>query len=257
MNTIQNSNDLNGQVAVITGGTGQVGYATAMRLAERGVKIVALVRRDLDQANLKMQKLPNFEKLQHFALLASVTDSLALTNAFNEIKKSIGRCDILINAAGITKNAKPENLNELTDEIFDDILKTNLRGTFSVIRTFAPLLKENGNGLIINLSSTASLRASNSNTAYACAKAGVNMMTQTLAKALAPEIRILAIAPGHMDTPTSGATKGVGVNETIAAATPLKRITHADDVASTIEACITNIRFATGTLLVIDGGRTL
>lgn len=257
MSTFQKLDDLSGQVAVITGGTGQVGYASAIRLAERGVKIIALVRRDLDQANSKMQKLPHYEKLQHFALLASVTEGSALTTAFNEIKKVAGRCDILINAAGITKNVKPENLHELTDEIFDDILKTNLRGSFSVIRTFAPLLKESGNGLIINLSSTASLRASNSNAAYACAKAGINMLTQTLAKALAPEIRILAIAPGHMETPTSGAIKGANVNETIAAATPLKRITQANDVASTIEACATSIRFATGTVLVIDGGRTL
>lgn len=257
MSKFERLDNLNGRVAVITGGAGQVGYATAIRLAERGARIIAIVRRDLDDANNKMKQLPNFDKLKHFALLASVTDTKSLVQARDEIKKIAGRCDILINSAGITKNVKPANFEDLTDEIFDEIILTNLRGTYAAIRTFVPLLKESGDGLIINLSSTASLRASPSNVAYSSAKAGINLMTRTLAKVLAPEIRILAVAPGHMVKPTSGATKSEGSNEAMAATSPLKRIGEADDVASTIEACATQVRFATGTVIIIDGGRTI
>lgn len=257
MNTFRRLDNLNGQVVVITGGVGQIGFATANRLAQQGARIVAIVRKNLSEAQNKMQSLPKAEELKHFAVEASVTDSLSLAKARDEIKKQAGRCDILINTASVTKNVKPDNFDELTDELFDQIITTNLRGTYATIRTFVPLLKESGNGLIINLSSTASLRASNSNVAYACAKAGINMMTRTLAKVLAPEVRIIAIAPGHLVNPTSGAVKSATANDTMAATSPLKRIGYADDIASTIEAYATSIRFATGTVVVVDGGRTI
>ena len=171
--------------------------------------------------------------------------------------KKFGECHILINAAGTTRSIPPDRLELLSDEIFDEIVTTNLRGVFATVREFAPLLKRTGNGVIINISSTASLRAGRSNVAYAAAKAGLNLMTQTLAKALAPEIRLLAIAPGYMVHPTSGAQKAADFNTKAALACPLKRIGYADDIVNTIESCLTTIRFSTGSLFVVDGGRTL
>lgn len=250
----QRLSDLNGKVAVITGGCGQVGYATARRLAEQGCRVVALVRRDLDSANIKMQALPGDG---HFALLADITDSATLLSAAQQVKEQAGHCDILINSASITKNVLPSNLDALTDDMFDNIVTTNLRGVFATIRAFAPMLKETKDGLIVNISSTSAEGASNSNVAYGCSKAGINQMTKTLAKALAPEIRIVAVTPGFMVEPTSGAVKGPGVNEKMAESSPLKRIGYADDIASTIEACCTHIRFATGSIFLIDGGRTV
>lgn len=250
----QRLSNLTGKVAVITGGCGQVGYATAQRLAEQGCRVVALVRRDLDNANVMMQALVGEG---HFALLADVTDSVSLTTAAKEVNERAGRCDILVNSASITKNVLPPNLDALTDEMFDSIVTTNLRGVFATIRAFAPMLKETKDGLIVNISSTSAEGASNSNVAYGCSKAGINQMTKTLAKALAPEIRIVAVTPGFMVEPTSGAVKGPGVNEKMAESSPLKRIGYADDIASTIEACCTHIRFATGSIFLIDGGRTV
>lgn len=249
----QRLNNLQGRVAVISGGCGQVGYATAKRLAEQGCRVVALVRRDLESAQAKMQVLG----LDHFAILADVTDSKSLVTAAQQVKEQAGRCDILINSASITKNILPINLDALTDEMFDSIVTTNLRGVFATIRAFAPMLKETKDGLIVNISSTSAEGASNSNVAYGCSKAGINQMTKTLAKALAPEIRIVSVSPGFMVEPTSGAVKGPGVNEKMAESSPLKRIGYADDIASTIEACCTHIRFATGSIFLVDGGRTV
>jgi len=246
--------NLNGKVAVITGGCGQVGYATAQRLAQQGCRVVSLVRRNLDQASLKMQSLPGSG---HIALFADVTDSQTLAAAASQVRQQIGRCDILINSASITRNVSPPNLDALTDEMFDSIVTTNLRGVFATIRAFAPMLKETQDGLIINISSTSAEGASNSNVAYGCSKAGINQMTKTLAKALAPDIRVVAVSPGFMVEPTSGAVKAAGVNERLADTSPLKRIGYADDIASAIEACCTHIRFATGSIFLVDGGRTL
>jgi len=247
----QRLNNLNGKVAVITGGCGQVGYATAQRLSQQGATVIALVRKDIDSAMQKMQALSGT------AILADITNSADLTSAAAMIKEQFGRCDILVNSASITKNVLPSNLDALTDDMFDSIVATNLRGVFATIRAFSPMLKETKDGLIVNISSTSAEGASNSNIAYGCSKAGINQLTKTLAKALAPEIRIVAVSPGFMVEPTSGAVKGPGANEKMAESSPLKRIGYADDIASTIEACCTHIRFATGSVFLVDGGRTV
>jgi len=244
--------NLKGKVAVITGGGGQVGYATAYRLAEQGCRIVSLVRRDFDKVNSNMQVLPG---RGHFAILADVTDSSSLVLAAHEVKKRAGRCDILINSAAISNSVPPANLDALTDEIFDSIVTTNLRGVFATIRAFAPMLKETKDGLIVNISSTRS-ESGLGNVAYGCSKAGVNLLTKNLAKALAPDVRIIAVCPGHMVEPTSGAIRTPEDNEKLTKYTPLKRICYADDIASTIEACCTHIRFATGSIFLVNGGMT-
>jgi NAD(P)-dependent dehydrogenase (short-subunit alcohol dehydrogenase family) len=252
MNEFTRLENLNGKVAVITGAGGQVGYATAVRLAEQGCSIVGLVRSKVQEAEAKFATLPN-SQLGHRVIQADVVDTASLIAA----RDQIDRCDILVNCASITKNVKPENLDFLTDELFDSIVTVNLRGTYAAIRTFAPLLRATGDGLIVNISSTSAQGASTSNLAYGASKSGINLITKSLGKALAPEIRVVAVVPGFMETPTSGATKPPGMNEKQADTCPLKRIGYGDDVACTIEAIATHIRYATGTIILIDGGRTV
>lgn len=237
--------NLAGKIVVITGGCGQVGYAVAKRLASRGAAVVAIVRRDVEDAQRKMELLSP----RCYALLADVTDSKSLYDA----ARRVDRCDILINAAGYTRNIEPANLQELTDEIFDTIIRTNLRGTFAAIRAFVPRMDE---GIIINMSSTSGLRASRSNVAYGAAKAGIDLMTKTLAKSLAPKIRIVGIAPGYLANPTSGAVKGPQVNDFLADKTPLRKVGEADDIADAVESVI-NMKHMTGQTIVVDGGITL
>jgi NAD(P)-dependent dehydrogenase (short-subunit alcohol dehydrogenase family) len=236
---------MNNKVVVITGGCGQVGYTVAKRLSALGATVVAIVRRDIEDAQRKMSALSP----KCYALLADVRDS----NSLNEAACKISHCDILINAAGYTQNIPPNRLQDLTDEIFENIVDTNLKGTFASIRAFEPYMDE---GIIINISSTAGLRASQSNLAYGAAKAGIDLITKTLAKSLAPKIRVVGIAPGYLVNATSGVIKQSGANEYIAANTPLKRIGQAEDIADTVESII-NIKHITGQTIVVDGGISL
>lgn len=248
-------NSLIGKTAVIAGGTGQVGRATAVRLAAQQAQVVVLVRRDLQQAQEFVASLPNPER-KHLAILASIADTQQLKAAVELVRSHSGRCDILVNAAGILDPIPPSNLDQLTDEIFDEILQVNLRGVYATIREFAPMLRASGDGLIVNISSQSGQRASNSCVAYAASKAGLDLLTRTLAKSLAPQIRVVGIAPGYLEQATSGVTRLIS-NAELEAGSPLKTLATGDDIARTIEAFATLITHATGTTLLVDGGRLL
>jgi len=247
---------LNGHVAVITGGKGAIGLATARRLAALGARIVSIDRSEPEKVQALLDALPQVASGAHMALTASITDSAALNAAAKEVKQRAGRCDILVNSAGFTKPVAANDLEGLTDELFDEVVQTNLRGVFSTIRAFTPLLQASGDGLIVNVSSIAGFTGAGSNLAYAAAKAGVDLLTKSLAKALAPQIRVLAVSPGVVDS-SFVPGRGADFNEKAAATIPLKRIGHVEDTASAIEACVTTMRFATGSRFVVDGGRSL
>lgn len=253
--TFERLSNLRGRVAVIVGGSGQVGSATAQRLAEQGAQIVLIVHRNVERANKIISTLPNPE-LNHFVVVASVTDTVSLKAATETVKTRAGRCDILINTAGVLTPVSPTDLHALTDELFDQMIITNLRGVYATIREFSDLLKLSGDGLIINVSSQSGQRASNSCVAYAASKAGLDLMTKTLAKSMAPNVRVLGISPGYLENATSGVTR-LQDNAVLVAQSPLQRLGTADDIASAIEACATTIRFATGTVFLVDGGRLL
>lgn len=249
-------NRLDGRVAVITGGKGAIGLASARRLAALGARIVSLDRSDPLAVQAVLDTLPLVAAGPHIAITASITDSASLQAAAPRVAERAGRCDILINSAGFTKAVPPGDLDGLTDALFDEIIQTNLRGVFATIRAFAPLLKASGDGLIVNVSSIAGFTGAGSNLAYVAAKAGVDILTKSLAKSLAPQVRVLAVSPGVVD---SGFVPGRGAdfNDKAAGTIPLKRIGSVEDIASAIEACATTLRFATGSRFVIDGGRNL
>jgi NAD(P)-dependent dehydrogenase (short-subunit alcohol dehydrogenase family) len=244
--------NLNGRTAVIAGAMGKVGYATAQRLADRGARIIGLVRRDVDIAQQRLNQLPN-NALNHLALLADVTDTASLKLAASQVD----RCDILINCAGYTKMIRNSELHELTDEMFHKIVSVNLHGTYATIREFGDLLKASGDGLIVNITSAAGLRASTSNVAYGASKAGVDLLTKSLAVSLAPLVRVISIAPGYLEDGVSGTTVTPDKRAWMASITPMNRVGTAKEVADAILAYATVIKFTTGAIVVLDGGRTL
>lgn len=249
-------NRLEGHVAVITGGKGAIGMATAHRLARLGVRIVSLDRSSKQNVQALLDRLPAATSGAHIALTASITDSASLQAAANAVLAKAGRCDILINSAGFTRAVSAGDLEALTDNLFDEIVQSNLRGVFATIRAFAPLLKASGDGLIVNVSSIAGFTGTGSNLAYVAAKAGVDVLTKSLAKVLAPQVRVLAVSPGVVDSAFVPG-RGADFNDKAAATIPLKRIGTVEDIASAIEACATTMRFATGSRFVVDGGRSL
>jgi 3-oxoacyl-[acyl-carrier protein] reductase len=245
---------LDGEVAVITGGTGAIGAVTAKRLAALGSRVVLLHRGPAQQAAALLDELGG---APHFAVTASVTDSASMASAAAAVEEKAGGATILVNCAGFTRPVPAADLDGLTDELIDDMFATNWRGTFASIRAFAPQMASSAGGsVVVNVSSIAAFSGIGSNLAYAAAKAGTDALSKALAKTLAPRIRVLAVSPGVVDTAFVPG-RDAGFNEKVAASIPLKRVGTADDVAAAIVACCTSLRYATGSILVVDGGRHL
>jgi 3-oxoacyl-[acyl-carrier protein] reductase len=244
---------LDGRTALVAGGLGAVGRATAQRLAALGARVIVLHRRASGEAEDFLATLPDGE---HFAITGSITDSASLTQAAMEVTQRSKKLDILVNTAGFTVPVPPGDLEALTDELIDAVFAANWRGVFATIRAFHPLLKASGDGLIVNVSSIAGFTGTGSNLAYGAAKAGLDVMGKSLARVLAPEVRVLTVSPGVVDS-TFVPGRGADFNAKAAAATPLKRVGTPDDVAAAIQACATTLRFATGQVFVVDGGRAL
>jgi 3-oxoacyl-[acyl-carrier protein] reductase len=244
---------LAGQVAVIVGATGGIGRATALRLAQSGAQIVALYRSDREAAQQLVAGLPGNG---HGALHGAVDDSVSLARAAESVASRWKRADILVNAAGFTKPVPHADLDALDDALIDRLFAVNWRGQFAAIRLFTPLLRESGNGLVVNISSIAGTTGIGSSVAYCAVKAALDVMAVSLGRALAPHIRVLNVAPGVVDT-TFVPGRDQAWNDKQAATTPLKRIGTPEDVAKAVEACATTLTFATGTTIQVDGGRHL
>jgi 3-oxoacyl-[acyl-carrier protein] reductase len=247
---------LKDKVVLIVGGSGGIGAATARHFAKEGAKVVITHRSGSDKAASARALLTTFAGEGHAAFAADVAETSTLTALRDAVIARYGRLDILVNAAGFTKPVPHADLEALDDELIDRMFRVNWRGQFAAIRTFAPLLKSSGDGLIVSLSSIAGMTGSGSSIAYCATKAGIDVMTKSLARALAPQVRVLGVSPGVVDT---GFVPGRGAdfNGKTAAATPLRRIATADDVAAAILSCATHLSFSTGTTIVVDGGRAL
>lgn len=244
---------LDGRVALIAGGLGAVGKATAARLASHGARVILLHRKDSAEAQAFLATLSG---TGHGEVQANITDSASLAKAAQGVQSRFGRLDILVNTAGFTKPVPAADLAALTDELIDDIFKANWRGVFATIRAFHPLLKASGDGLIVNVSSISGFTGNGSNLAYVASKAALDILGKSLARALAPEVRVLTVSPGVVES-SFVPGRGADFNAKTAATTPLKRVGQPEDVAAAIVACATTLRFSTGQVVVVDGGRAL
>jgi len=244
---------LDGKVAVVAGGTGAIGAATAHRLARLGARVVVLHRGDAAKA---APLLAGLAGSGHGSVVASITDSASLHAAAAAVLASHGRCDILVNSAGHTRAVPAADLDALDDALIDDIMAANFRGVIATLRVFLPMLRAHGDGLVVNVSSIAAFTGIGSNLAYVAAKAGIDAVGDALARALAPQVRVLSVSPGAVQS-SFVPGRGAEFAAKTAAATPLGRIGLPDDVAAAVEACATTLRFATGTRIVVDGGRHL
>jgi len=247
------SDILANKVAVVIGGSGGIGAAAAQALAAEGARVVVTWRSGEAAANALLAGLRGEG---HLARRAVIEDSATLTALAGEVERAFGRCDILVNTAGYTKPIPIGDLDALTDEFIDDMFKVNWRGQFAAIRAFTPLLKASGDGLIVNVSSIAGLNGVGSNLAYAAIKAGIDTMTKSLARALAPAVRVMAVSPGVVATDFVPGRDAAAL-EKVAGTIPLKRVATAEDVGRAIAACATHLTYSTGSLIVVDGGRAL
>ncbi len=247
---------LDNRVALILGGAGAIGAATAAMLAKAGARVVITHTAGPQRAAAAQEIVAALPGPGHAAFPADITDTASLETLRAEIEGRYGRLDILVNAAGFTQPVPHADLAGLTDELIDRLFQVNWRGQFAAVRTFAPLLQASGDGLIVNLSSIAGFTGVGSSIAYCAAKAGIDVMTRSLARALAPTVRVLAVSPGVVDTGFVP-NRDAEFNARTAASTPLKRVGTAQDVAAAITACATHLTYSTGHIIQVDGGRAL
>lgn len=245
--------NLNGKVAVVTGASNGIGAAAARALAAEGADIMVGYNTSAERAQAVVESLP---KGRHriCQIVAEKADSIAAAEA--AAREAYGKVDILVNSAGFTKPIAHANLDALTDDLFDQMLTVNVRGPFSIIRAFAPLMKASGDAVVVNVSSISGFTGSGSSVAYCACKGALDTMTLALARALGPEIRVLCVSPGAVATDFVAGRDRAAL-EKLAQATPLKRVIEPEDVADAIVACAMHLRSSTGGRIIVDGGRFL
>ena len=246
-------NSMQDQVALVTGGGGGIGSAICRRLAAGGARVIITYRQDADKAQRTLASLAGDG---HMAAQVSVTESAALTAFAAQVTERYGRLDLLVNNAGITTPVAHKELDALSDEWIDRIFATNWRGAFATIRAFQPLLDQGNGGVIINLSSVAAVTGIGSNVAYCASKAALDSMTRSLARALAPKIRVVSVSPGWVLGEYAARMDPAYIQAQVDA-TPLKRLATPEDVANTIWAVVTTLTTSTGCIIPVDGGRPL
>lgn len=241
------------KVGVVTGGAGGIGSAISRALADAGARVVITYSTNESRAERLVRELSGGD---HMAVQAPVDDSAALARLAERIGEHYARLDVLVNNAGITSPVPHADLDGLDDELIDRIFRVNWRGAFACVRAFRPLLAAGEGGLVVNLSSVAGQTGLGSNVAYCASKAALDSMTRSLARALAPQIRVISIAPGWVEGDYASR-----MDSSVIAAqkqrTPLGRIAQPQEVAHAVLAIATLLTFTTGSIIPVDGGRPL
>jgi 3-oxoacyl-[acyl-carrier protein] reductase/pteridine reductase len=239
---------LAGRVALVTGSGRRIGRDIALELAAQGASIVVNYRTSASEAEGVAAEIVKLGRGAR-AVQADVSKRADVQRLVDEVESEFGRLDILVNNAGMFQHVPFE---QITDDQWNHILATNLTSQFLCSQLAAPLLKRSGHGRIINLASLGGLLAWPGYTHYCVSKAGVIMLTRCLARALAPEITVNAVAPGTITFP--GDAPELEANYVRRA--PLRRTGHGSDIAEAV-AFLAESDFITGQILVVDGGRSL
>jgi NAD(P)-dependent dehydrogenase (short-subunit alcohol dehydrogenase family) len=245
--------DLSGQAALITGGSRGLGKAIAGAMARKGAKILICGRKqeNLDQAVADFREMG----LDVFAKAAHVAKPDQLDLLFKTAEEEFGRLDILVNNVGM--NILTPYVAEAEEGLWDKILETNLKASFLTIKRAVPLMKKQGGGKIINISSIAARKATPGMGIYCIAKAAVEMLTKVCAVELAQHgIKVNAVAPCMVKTKFSQPFwADEGMEKEISRTIPLGRIPDPDEVVGTVLYLASNLSgFVTGEIINVDGG---
>ena len=245
--------NLQGKAALITGGGTGIGREIALSFAREGADVAVNYSRSEKEATATAQEIRN-SGVQSLVIKADVSQDAQVRVMVDRVMEEFGRLDILVNSAGTTTFVSAADLEALTEEMWDRTLAVNLKGTFFCCRAAVPAMKGNDGGSIINISSIAGTTGIGSSMAYCASKAGVICLTKSLARTLAPEIRVNTIAPGFVDSRwTADWPEFRKMHEE---ATPMKRVAVPGDIA---EAALFLVHsdFVTGQVIIVDGGKSM
>ena len=239
---------LAGKVALVTGAAKRIGRSVALRLASEGADVIVNYRSSRMEADEAVAQISATGR-RAVAIQADVAKRADVLAMFTAIEREFGRLDILVNNAGMFF---PGKFDELTEEQWDTILDSNLKSQFLCSQAAAPMLRRSGHGRIINFASLGGLLAWPAYTHYCVSKAGVIMLTRCLARALAPEITVNAVAPGTISFPGDAPE----IAEDFIRRTPLRRTGGPEDIDDAV-IFLAQSPFITGQVIIVDGGRTL
>ncbi|QMV41992.1 SDR family NAD(P)-dependent oxidoreductase [Cohnella cholangitidis] len=240
-------------IAIVTGGGTGIGRATCLALAERGVTVAVNYSRSRAEAE-EVAQLIRRSGGRAIAIQADVSRDNEVRGMVNRLEEQFGTVDWLVNNASITRHLPLEDLEAATEEVWDELFGVNVKGMFYCARAVAPIMRKNGRGAIVNLGSIAGSTGSGSSLPYAVSKAAVHGLTKSLARALAPHIRVNCIVPGAVPT-----RWWAGREEQMKKLAPkllLQHLAAPEDIAQSICATL-ELEAMTGQIITVDGGQTL
>jgi ketoreductase RED2 len=240
--------ELDGRVAIVTGSSSGIGEATARRLAELGANVVVNSASSVAAGEAVAASLPG----EHLYVQADISDKAQGEQLLAATMERFGRLDILVNNAGWTTVVPHDDLDALTDEIFEKTFRVNVFGTWWLTKAAMPLLRQSDDPCVVMVTSIAGVRPLGSSIAYSMTKAALNQLTVLLAKSCGP-VRVNAVAPGLVATPWTSTWDAQ--HRRVAEVAPLHRSATPDDIAEGVLSFV-RTRYATGAVLVVDGGMT-
>jgi 3-oxoacyl-[acyl-carrier protein] reductase len=248
--------NLTGRVALVTGTSGGVGKAIACRMAEEGATVVASYHGSHEEATTTADELGDAVHRPDIIELDQRSVS-SIEHCVDTVRARHGRLDILVNNAAWNAPIRFQDLDALTPDIWDRILETNLRGPFLLARGFASMLKADGGGHIVNITSTGGFVPAASSIAYAASKAGLIHLTRCLAVALAPEVAVNSVAPGLVEnTGMSNRVLDAEQQRRVREESLLGRTAQLADIAEQVIGLVRSTS-VTGQAIAIDGGASL
>lgn len=243
----------NTKVVLITGAAKRVGAAIARHCHSLGMRLAIHYRESSEAAFALCQTLNQQRADSAIALSADLKDTPKLADLVATVIKEWGQLDVLINNAS---SFYPVPFTKVTPGVWEDLIASNLKGPFFLSQLAAPYLKAQ-KGCIINLVDIQAQRPLKNYSVYCIAKAGLVMLSKSLAKELGPEIRVNAIAPGIVLWPDDDTEFNEALREKIIGKNALKRAGTPQDIANTVAFLIQNADFITGQIIAVDGGRSL
>jgi pteridine reductase len=244
------SGSLAGRWALVTGAGRRIGAAIVAGLHEAGANVVVHYFKSGEAAEALVANLNSARSESALAIQADLTDSAALPLLLADVTATTGRLDVLVNNAS---SFYPTPLGSITEEQWDDLLGSNLKAPLFLCQAALPHLKES-QGVIINIVDVHSQRPLKNHPLYGATKAGLAMLTRSLAKDLGPEIRVNGVSPGAILWPETGMTEQIQKN--IIAKTALKRAGRPEDIAAAVLYLVRDAPYVTGQILAVDGGRS-
>ena len=246
--------NIQGKVALVTGGGTGVGRAVVLQLARLGAAVAVNYSKSKPEAEATAKEAADCG-VRSLAVQADVADESQVLRMMESVRKHLGPIEVLVNNAAFTRFTDLANLHALNQQDWDRTFAVNVNGMFYCSRAAAPMMKSQKFGRIVNISSVAAFTGYGSSIAYCASKAAMLSLTRSLARVLGPEITVNAVAPGLIDTRWIEEIQGLEeVKAKWIRQTALRKVLTPDDVAEAAVSLITSMNLVTGQTIIVDGG---